>query len=79
MNKKYSIKFTGKILEIVRPDEKCFVKIQIEPFLLELTCPESCDFHLEDKVFLDGEIIIKNLRQFENLISNSTNKNGGAR
>lgn len=79
MNKKYYLNLTGKVLEIVNPTEKCFIKIQIDSFLLDFPCSEDCDFHLEDKVFIESEILIKKISQFENLNNQSTNKNGGAR
>ncbi len=74
MNAKYSITLKGKVLEVVKPAENCFIRIQIEPFLLEFPCPESCDFHLEDRIILKGEIQIENISQTEILNNHSIKK-----
>ncbi|MGB9664492.1 MAG: hypothetical protein ACPL25_06190 [Ignavibacteria bacterium] len=64
----------GKIFEVIKPGEKCIVKIGVNPFMLDLPCPETCDFRLEDEVVLSCEIIIKCLKTKDELNPKPTNK-----
>ncbi len=65
MNVEHNFNLQGKVLEILKPDDTCFIKVRIEPILIELQCPENCDFHLEDRVVIECEIIVKKLKPLE--------------
>ena len=74
MIEKFQINLEGKVLEVIRPGEKCFVKISCKPFLIELPCPEVSDFRLEDVIILNCEIIINKIMTKEEFNQKSTNK-----
>lgn len=74
MIEKFQIDLEGKILEVIKPGEKCFVKICINSFLMDFPCPEVCDFRLEDNIVLSCELIINSLKTKDELNQKSTNK-----
>jgi len=74
MNTNYQIKLNGKVIEVVKPDDQCFIKIQIDSFLLEIPCPSNCEFRLEDKILVDSEIRIHQIFSQEEINNKLTNK-----
>jgi len=73
MNEKFQINLEGKILEVIKPANKCFVKINCNSFLIDIPCPENCDFRLEDNVILKCELIVNQITSKEE-INQQTNK-----
>ncbi len=74
MNMKFNINLEGKILEVIKPGEKCFIKIKVNSFLIDLPCPEMCDFRLEDNLLLNCELTINDLIIKDEIKKNFTNK-----
>jgi hypothetical protein len=74
MNEKFQINLEGKVLEVIKPGEKCFIKVSCNPFLIELPCPDVNEFRLEDIIILNCEITIKRLMTKEEFNQKSTNK-----
>lgn len=74
MNIKFQISLDGKILEVIRPGERCFIKIKVNSFMVDLPCLEMNDFRLEDDVSLHCELIISDLKKKDEINKNSTNK-----
>jgi hypothetical protein len=71
---KFNINLEGKILEVIKPGEKCFIKIKVNSFLIDLPCPEMCDFRLEDNLLLNCELTINDLKIKDEIKKNFTNK-----
>lgn len=74
MNKKIKVNLTGKILEIIKRQNKSLVRISCDTFMLDLPCPENCDFRLEDYVVFSSEIIINQIITREEFNQQSKNK-----
>lgn len=74
MNIKFKMNLEGKILEVIKPGEKCFIKIKVNSFMIDLPCPEMCDFRLEDNLLLNCELIVNDLNIKDEINKNSKNK-----
>ncbi len=74
MNEKYQLLLNGKVIGIVNPDSGCYLRIDVEPFLLEIKCSEKLEFHLGDYARLDCEITIKSISILDNISKSLMNK-----